>query len=191
VKCDINVPDGVSGEWKVSTFVVDEEAAKWESVRAVVSSGGMGRGVPAGTYKSLHRGGTLVMSNTPDEIRDQMSFVYSAEGDVLINGLGLGVTLKLILAKPEVTSVTVIEKSQDVINLVAPTYLTDKRVNIINADALEYKPPKGKKFDAVWHDIWDYICADNLKEMTKLHLKYGSKTKWQDSWCKYLCQRMR
>ena len=59
--------------------------------------------------------------------------------------------------------------------MVAPTYIQDKRIKIINEDAFEFKPPKDKRYDFVWHDIWDDICTDNLPEMTKLHRKYVKK----------------
>jgi hypothetical protein len=184
----VNVPDGVSGDWRVESFVVTEEAALGQAMRAAFSSE-RGRGVIiAGTYKRLVRNGTTVMSNTPDEIRDQMYFVHKAKGDVLINGLGLGITLQLILAKPEVKNVTVIEKSKDVINLVAPTYLEDPRVVILNADAFEYKPIKGVHYDVVYHDVWDNITTENLPEMHKLHRKYGRKCDFQMSWCRERCE---
>ena len=182
----IDVPDGLSGEWKVETFEVQKE-----ELSQMISMFKTGRGVPAGTYKRLMRRGVCVMSNTPDEIRDFMRFVRNAKGSILVNGLGIGVLLKALLNKPEVTYITVIEKSEDVIKLVAPTYLTDSRVTIINADAFEYKPPKDKKYDAVWHDIWDYICGDNLPEMKTLHRKYGKKTKYQESWCRYEVERQK
>ncbi len=54
---------------------------------------------------------------------------------MLINGLGLGMVLHAILQKDDVTHVTVIEKEQDVINLVAASFATDLRVEI-NADAM-------------------------------------------------------
>ena len=55
-------------------------------------------------------------------------------------------------------------------------------------DAFEYKPPKGKRYDAVWHDIWDGICTDNLKDMKKLHRKYGKNSNYQASWARGLCE---
>lgn len=128
------------------------------------------------------------MSNTPDEIRDFSHFTHIAKGSVLINGLGLGCVVKVLLDKPEITKITVIEKSEDVIKLVAP-YFNDERLTIIHADAFEYKPNKGELFNFVWHDIWDHICADNLPEMATLHRKYGKKSEWQDSWAKQLCQK--
>lgn len=183
MKIEVNVPDGVSGNWSVSTFVVPKE-----DFSQTISMWKTGRGVPEGTYKRLMRGGEVIMSNTPDEIRDFMSFYRRAEGSILVNGLGLGVTLKALLEKPEVTDITVIENSEDVIKLVAPSY-TDPKITIIHADAFTWEPPKGKVYDAVWHDIWDNICADNLPEMKKLHKKYGRRAKYQESWCRYQCER--
>lgn len=181
---DIDVPDGKSGEWEVNTVTV-----KRGEISQILSVVKYGRGVvDGGTFKRLQRNGQTIMSNTPDEIRDFMGFVHSASGSILVNGLGLGVLLKALLAKPDVKEIIVIEKSEDVIKLCGPTYLKDERIKIIHADAFEYEPPKGKKFNAVWHDIWDTICADNLEEMEKLHRKYGRRTLFQQSWCRDRCE---
>ena len=186
MKIDIDVPDGISGDWSVRTFTVSKSDSDFTRIRAMMK----GRGyVPQGTYKELRRNGTIVMSNTPDEINDGLSFVYRASGNILINGLGLGCVVKLLLNKPDVEKITIIEKSTDVISLVAPTYVTDKRVNIICADAFDYKPPKGEHYNIVWHDIWDYITPDNIDEMKKLHRKYGKISDFQMSWCRKECER--
>ena len=179
----IDVPDGQSGDWRVSTFEVSKEAEKMGMMRAIFSSS-RGRYVPAGTYKGLYRGGSVIMSNTPDEVSDLYEFFRAVKGEVLINGLGLGVALRVILDKvnekgnPVVTGVTVVEFSEDVIQLVAPAFKSDPRVHIVHVNALEYRPvcPKSGKFDAVWHDIWDDITSENLPEMKRLHRKYGSKS---------------
>jgi hypothetical protein len=62
-----------------------------------------GRYVPPGRYMRLMRGKKVIMSNTPGEIRDLDEFRRRATGDVLINGLGLGVAVHTALAKPEVS----------------------------------------------------------------------------------------
>ncbi|HYZ39719.1 MAG TPA: hypothetical protein VE687_03730 [Stellaceae bacterium] len=116
----------------------------------------------------LTRGDSIIISNTPSEIRDLDEFLWRATGDVLINGLGLGIAVQIALAKPEVTTVRVIEISADVIGLVTP-HISDDQVTVVHADAHSWMPPKGMRWHAVWHDIWDDICADNLHEMAKLH----------------------
>lgn len=177
----VNLPDGRNGPWEIKKFLVD---------RLDFHALSHGRAAPTvgETYTRLTRNNYLVMSDTPAEMGDHWEAVYKAKGSCLLNGLGLGMVLKNIIIKPGVTDITVIEISQELINLVSPHY-RDKRINYICANALDYKPPKAKKYNMIWHDIWDNICTDNLLEMEKLHRKYGKKTEWQGSWCKYECQR--
>lgn len=181
----VDIPEGRAGNWAVERFVVSPEDAERERIRAVVCRG---RGVPAGSYTRLVRGRTVVMSDTPDEMRDHYEAVHRARGHVLINGLGLGMVLRAVLKKPEVTRVTVVELSADVIGLVAPSY-TDPRMTIVEASAFDYAPPKGERYGAVWHDIWDNITADNLPEMTRLKRKYGRRADWQGCWAEFQCKR--
>jgi hypothetical protein len=145
----------------------------------------------AGNYVRLIHLHETIMSNTWAEIADHLPFIRRATGNVLINGLGLGMCIEAILGNKEVKSITVIEKSEDVIKLVAPTYLTDSRVKIIHADAFEYQPPKGVRYNAVWHDIWPSITSENLPEMFILHRKYARKTDWQGSWSRPQAESMR
>jgi len=70
----ISVPDAKLNNWEVCSFTVSEEDERWDMVRATVSSSSRGRYVSAGTYKALKRGGHIIMSNTPDEIRDHRYF---------------------------------------------------------------------------------------------------------------------
>jgi len=178
----VDLPDMQKGDWKIERFTVD---------RPDFHSLVRGRGVPIGeTFTRAMRGRTLVMSDTPAEMRDHSAPVRMAKGSCLLNGLGIGMVLKNILIKQAVTDVTVVEISQDLIDLVSPHY-SDPRVSFICANAFDYKPPGGKRYQMVWHDVWDYICSDNLKEMEKLHRKYGKISDWQGSWCKAECRRRR
>jgi hypothetical protein len=47
---------------------------------------------------------------------------------------------------------------------------------------MEYRPDAGARFGAIWHDIWDSICEDNLDQMKTLHRRYGRRCDWQGSW---------
>jgi len=185
----IYVPDGTSGKWEISTFTILENDTAFKIYNLRETFKGTHRYILPGTYKKLTKDGHVIMSNTPAEIEDHIIFFNNAKNSkiVLINGLGLGMVVKKLLDNGVVEEIIVIEKSQDVINLVAPSYKDEKKVTILHADAFTYKPPKGKKYDAVWHDIWPSICGDNLPEMDKLHRKYSRRTKWQGSWAKDLC----
>jgi hypothetical protein len=189
----VDIPEGQSGNWRVERYTVSKDDAAMERIRSLFSFSSRGRSVPEGTYTRLLRGGTIVMSDTPDEIDDQWEIIDRAKGNVLINGLGLGITAVECLEKPEVNHVTVVEISPDVISLVG-THLQAKygdKFTIVQADALTWKPPKGSYYDAVWHDIWDNVCGDNLPDMHALHRKYGKRAGWQGSWCRYRCERQR
>lgn len=190
MEIEVDVPNGKSGDWEVLEFHVTESEAQIFNMQQLFS--GFSRPIYPGSYKKLIRGKLCIMSNTPAEVKDHVEFIYQARKSehILINGLGLGVALKAILESEQILSVTVIERSSDVIKLVASSF-DDDRVTIIEADAFEWKPPKGKRYGAVWHDIWDDISTDNIDEMSKLHRKYGRRADWQGSWCKSTCLRRR
>lgn len=128
------------------------------------------------------------MSDTPAEMRDHLVAVHRARGSVLINGLGLGMYLQAVLAKPEVADVTVVEIAPEVIRLVGPTYASDPRLTIVCADAFAYEPPKGKRYQCVWHDIWPDINVDDLAQHARLLRKYGRRADWQGAWLHELLQ---
>lgn len=191
----VDVPDGASGNWGVRKFSVNEKEASLGATLAMYSGGGLGRFVPSGIYTALYRArgpfipdenmGDIIMSDTPDEIRDHSRFMHRSKGDVLIAGLGLGMVLQGCAVKNEVTSVTVIEQSPDVIKLVEAHYKAKPfghKVTIVNADIFEWKPTKGVKFDYAWYDIWDNLCTDNLDEIAKLNRKFARICPEKGSW---------
>jgi hypothetical protein len=177
----VQIPEAQRGAWRIERFKVDKFGALRYSLK--------GRGIPVGEeFTRLMRDDVLVMSDTPAEMDDHYLAVSKAYGSCLINGLGIGMVLKAVLKKPEVTDVTVVELSCEVLDMVAPHY-QDQRVTFVQADALTYKPPPDKRYQMVWHDIWDNICSDNLPQMHTLHRKYARRADWQGSWCRHLCER--
>lgn len=194
----VTVACGEKGNFVIKHYTVTEEEAKFENVRGVFSFSWRcgSRRVEPGTYTVMYDkrrgrslGNSVIMSDTPAEMRDHSYFIYQAKGKVLVNGLGLGVVLHNLLLKDEVEHITVVEIEPDVIALVGPHYKTmgNGRLNIIQADALTYDPRKGVKFDAIWHDIWPAICEDNIPTMSTLHRRYGRRLTpagFQDSWCR-------
>lgn len=138
----------------------------------------------------LRRHGTLVMSDTPDEIRDLSPILSRGKGRVLVNGLGLGCVLRGLLAKEEVEHIDVLEVSPELIELMGPYFADDDRVTIHEGDCFTFRWPAGTRWDCVWHDVWDDLCMENLTEggqpqpgsYEKLHRKYGRRCDWQGSW---------
>lgn len=190
-KYRVNVPEGKRGDWEVKKFVISEEEAKFDQLRAMINPHRQNRSVISGEYTKLMYKNQIIMSDTPAETDDLRFVIYHSTGNVLLNGLGLGVALQAIALKPEVLQVWVNEISQDVIDLISPHYLSlfPSKVTIQKADAFIWKPDNGFKFDIVWHDIWSEISGDNYDEIKKLHHRYAKWTKWQDSWCKEQVKR--
>ncbi len=177
----VDVPEGKSGDWEVSRFSPGGSGLMIHNIKEP------GRSIPDGTYTRLTHKREVVMSDTPAELRDLYPLFGHLEGKLLFNGLGLGVALQGALNKREVDHVTVIEISPDVIALVAKHYRDryGDRLAIIQADALTWTPPRGIRYNTVWHDIWPTICGDHYSGMKKLHRRYGKRCNWQTSWCRY------
>lgn len=183
------LPPGRSGEWGIVHFEISEVDAIRHLAKTTLQ-GVAHRVVQPGRYMMLLQGETIVMSNTPAEQIDHYPPVEKAKGHVLINGLGIAMVLRAVLQKKEVKSVTVVELSEDVITLVAPL-IDDPRVEIVHASAYDYKPPKGRRYGMVWHDIWNTITPDNLPEMNRLKRKYQRVADWQGCWAENECRWMK
>lgn len=186
----VDVPEGHQGSWAVERFTVSEA----ESKRSYTHAALRGRGaIPAGTYTRLRHGHSTIMSDTPDEIYDHLGFIRAAQGTVLIHGLGIGMCLSAVAAKPEVTHVLCVEISEDVITLVAPHYRSKfgDKVQVIQGDAFTWKPAAGRRWDFVWHDIWPDLTEDNLDEMTTLHRRFGGRATWMGSWGREILRNRR
>ena len=117
-----------------------------------------------GKVAILRIGGRTMMSDTRHEKITNYGVVRQARGNVLIAGLGIGMILHPILKKPEVSHITVLEKEQDVIDIVQPS-LQSPKLTIVCADAFTWKPIA--KFDCIYFDIW----ADGSSDLAKIERK--------------------
>lgn len=153
----------VNGDFAIEHFEITDH-----DIRAIL------KGIMPGKYVRLSRSGSVVMSDTMMEKRTNREFCGKAHGDVLVGGLGIGMILMAIQDNPAVNSITVLEKHQEVIDMVAQQLPLNEKVKIICADVLEWKPENGQRFDCIYMDIWDYINSDIYRnEMKPLKRKYG------------------
>lgn len=179
-------PDEVlqQGVATISKYEFSEVKNPLYNLRAV-RDGNMMMWMYDGKYVRLHVNGQLMMSDTAMERRTNRSFIEFATGRVLIAGLGVGLIIQNIIDKEDVTEIVVIEKYQDVIDVVEAR-IKHPKLKIICADIFNYDMPNTEKFDTIYFDIWPSISTDNLDEMTLLHRKYRknkrSKESYMDSW---------
>lgn len=132
------------------------------------------QGIPEGNYIRLVVNGDCMMSNTPMEKRTSEVFMKNAYGDVLICGLGIGLVILPLLENDSIKSITVLEKYQDVIDIVLPQikqFDVNNKLTVIHEDCFEYTTKD--KFDTIFIDIWPYINSDIYhEEMIPLKRKY-------------------
>lgn len=104
-----------------------------------------------------------LITKTNREIKELYSSFDLAYGDVLITGLGFGILALWVANKPEVTSVTVIENSQDVIDLFLAHNKLPEKVTIILSDADNYTTDKH----------YDCLLLDHFKDRDERPFTYA------------------
>jgi hypothetical protein len=181
----VNVPDGTRGNWKVERFTVADNDVAMANLRSI-RDGVPQRIVPPGEYTRLVHDYDVIMSDTPAEAYEHMRGYKNAKGTVLIAGLGLGLLLRAILTKDGIKRVVVVEKSLDVISLVAPT-INDPRVKIVHGDIFTWCPSARRgepaRYDYAWYDIWPAaLDRDTVGEAWTLIARFKSVIKVQDFW---------
>lgn len=107
-------------------------------------------------YTLEHRGISWMYTDTSflhpkDTLYSQYDLAY---GDVLITGLGFGIIVKAISEKPEVTSVTVVELQQEVIDAFLLSNTPNAKVKIIQGDASTYE--SDRKYDCFLPDHYEH-----------------------------------
>lgn len=100
------------------------------------------------------------MTLTPVEINTSRAALAAARGRVCTYGLGLGYYAFHAAAKSTVDSVTVVERSPEVIRLfrdwLLPQFPCRDKIELVQADALEYAAAQAPRegFDTLFADIW-------------------------------------
>lgn len=121
----------------------------------------------------LHRNNKQLMLldfKTNREIREMYSAYDLAYGDVLLSGLGFGILPLWIASKPEVKSVTVVEFSQDIIDIFLQSNTLPDNVNIICSDIKLYKT--NDKYDCVILDHYPDLMPDSELDLVFEETKY-------------------
>lgn len=106
---------------------------------------------------------TIWMSPSPSEVFSNRPAVRKATGRVLVGGLGMGMIAQMIKSKKGITSITVVEKRQEVIDAFGPTVLDTpglcQDVRFVCGDfydAVEGCGPRiHETYDSVLVDIWE------------------------------------
>ena len=180
------IPNGESGDYKVEQCTTTTGEPSWLNYVNY-------RNIVAGDYTVLYRKyGTSwlnIMQDTEQEYGEHDWLMTRMSGDILIAGLGIGMIHIPLLDSDDVTSVTVVEREQDVIDLVWEDCAKDDRFTIVHADIHTWEPPAGSSWDVGWFDTWltndvdaDGNIVSNQDYKTMIENKYGSMVTEISGW---------
>lgn len=160
----VNIPEGRVGEWSVKKFIGDHTTiynqAHGQPVHRIHSDND---NEPYGEYTFLiHDVYGPIMQDTASEYLEHEPLWVGATGDVLIAGLGIGFVNQKLIDNPNVTSVTIVEKNQDVIDLVWQHCPKNQSFTLVHADIETWVPPQGSHWNYAWFDSW---CGGNEMDL--------------------------
>lgn len=155
------------GDWEISSFKIDEFYAK---ARNLFIKNPLMK-LKAGEYKKLTNKNSIVMSNTPMEQITHIKAINNARGNILVAGLGLGMYLYNIKDKKNIESITVVEYSDEVIQMVGKYFKEYDKIKIIKDNIFDYIP--NIKYDFAFFDIWSDISEENRKDFQILKEKFS------------------
>ncbi len=139
----------------------------------------------------LYQNDKVWMIDAPSENNTIDPISKKAQGNILTFGLGIGYYVCMACLNPTVRSITVIERSKEVINMfnkhILPQIPNNQIVRIINDDAFNfYNKDNIDRFDHVFVDIYQ-SNNDGLKIIEKLLMKYNPSINKLDFWIEYSC----
>ena len=135
-------------------------------------------------FPAVLEDGNEWMTLTPVDLDTSDEAISEAHGKVVTFGLGLGYYAYMVSQKDEVESITVVEKSEKVIELftkyVLPQFPNKEKIRIVNADAFEYAEciMPTENYDVAFVDTWrDASDGAPMYERMKAleHLSSGTK----------------
>lgn len=173
----------------IERFVITEEMANLDKLRAALNPQRGDRSIDPGTFTKLTVDGALWMTDTPAEIRDLRTVdeAMSESWSVLIVGLGLGVVLHRAITAHHVGRIDVVEVDKRIIHAVGPHYYWlakkhDVDLAIHRADIHDWQPERGPRWDVGWFDIWRDINDLDMPEVKRLRDRFRRRLGWSGAW---------
>ncbi len=148
-RIEVNIPEGISGNYIIRHYTRETESRDWQMYLNMKDE-------PYDNHTVLIKDGCKmpIMQDSQAEYNEHQWLWDNVTGDVLIGGLGIGMIHQALIDNPNVTSVTVIELEQDVVDLVWEHCAKDDSFTLIVADFETWNPPENSSFDTVWGDTW-------------------------------------
>lgn len=127
-------------------------------------------------YPAVEQDGREWMAVKPSEIETMREPIEEATGKVVTFGLGLGYFAYMVSEKPDVTSLDIVERSEEAIALfeehILPQFPNKGKIRIIRCDAFEFlsenmwQDARQERYDYAFIDLW-HDTADGLEMYLK------------------------
>ena len=153
MKINVNIPAGVSGDFEIAHYTKDTTDNRWPLYLLHTNEA-------YDNYTVLLKKGHSMplMQDSEAEYNDHKWLWDNAKGDVLIGGLGIGMTHHILIENPNITSITIIEN--------------------INT----WEIPADSHWDIGWFDTW-ISDGDWGEYKTNMKEKYGPYITEINGWC--------
>ena len=162
--CNVKIPEVKKGRWELKREkypayrgVIADDMMLLDNFREIAPLGFFTEDFE---FPAVLEDGNEWMTLTPVDLDTSDYAIERAHGKVVTFGLGLGYYAYMVSEKESVESITVVEKSTDVIALfneyILPQFSHPEKVHIVNADAFEYaeRIMPEEKFDVAFVDTW-------------------------------------
>ena len=164
-RIEVNIPEGISGNFEIAHYTSETTDNMWQTYLNMKNE----------THDShivlLKEGCSMpIMQDSEAEYNEHQWLWDNATGDILIGGLGIGMIHQSLIDNPNVTSITIIELEQDVVDLVWEHCAKDDSFTLVVDNFETWTPPEDSSFDTVWGDTW---LVDNPLTMAnyRTHIK--------------------
>lgn len=127
-------------------------------------------------YPAVEQDGREWMAVKPSEIETMRAPIEEATGRVVTLGLGLGYFAYMVSEKPDVTSLDIVERSEEAIALferhILPQFPNKEKIRIIRSDAFGFlsenmwQDARQERYDYAFIDLW-HDTADGLEMYLK------------------------
>jgi hypothetical protein len=149
MRIEVNIPEGTSGDYEIAHYTNETEDNMWQVYLEMKNE-------TDEAFTVLIKEGCPmpIMQDSEAEYNEHQWLWDNMTGDILVGGLGIGMINQALIDNPDITSVTIVEISQDVVDLVWDDCPKDDSFLLIVADFETWTPPEGTTYDVIWCDAW-------------------------------------
>ena len=170
----IRIPEAHFGNWKLTIEKYDDIRTD-EELKEIPQIGFFDTEF---SFPAVMEDGQEWMAIKPNEIETMRQPIARAAGQVVAFGLGMGYYAFMVSEKPEVKTLTIVERDENVIALfrehILPQFPKKEKIDIVRQDAFEFATNcmsdgyYDHAFVDLWHDVSDgYPLYKQMKALEK------------------------